>query len=382
MRRVYFDNSASTKMDYRVIEEMLLFMYEGYGNPSSMHSFGVEGNHAIQKARQNVAGLIGAQPEEIIFTSSGTESDNLAIKGYAMANRNKGRHIITSSIEHHAVLEPCRHLEKLGFEITFLPVDENGMLSAISVEEAIREDTILISIMHANNEIGTIEPIDAIVKIANEKGISFHTDAVQTVGHIPIDVGNGISMLSMSAHKFHGPKGIGALYVRNGTRLETQIHGGGQEKGIRSSTENVPAIVGMGKAAEIAWEEQATESERLAKLRDRIIEGVFEAVPRSYLNGHRTERLPNNAHFRFDFIEGEAIILHLDMRGIAASTGSACSTGSLEPSHVLLAIGLRPEQTHGSLRITSGRFNTEEEAGILLENIPEVVSILRRMSPL
>lgn len=381
MKRIYFDNSATTKTDDRVIEEMLLFMREGYSNPSSLHSFGGEASRAVQEARQRIAGLIGARPEEIVFTSGGTESDNLALKGYAMANRKKGGHIITSSIEHHAVLEPCRYLEKLGFEITFLPVDEYGMVNAVSVEEAIREDTILISIMHANNEIGTIQPIDAIVKIAKEKGIPFHTDAVQTVGHIPIDVSNGISMLSMSAHKFHGPKGVGALFVRKGIRLETQMHGGGQEKGIRSSTENVPAIVGMGRAVEIVRVEQAGESNRLVKIRDMIIDGVLEAVPSSFLNGHRSKRLPNNAHFRFDFIEGEGIVLHLDMRGIAASTGSACSTSSLEPSHVLLATGLMPHQAHGSLRVSLGRFNTEEEARIFLDNIPEVVSILREMSP-
>ncbi|HDP97103.1 MAG TPA: cysteine desulfurase NifS [Euryarchaeota archaeon] len=381
MNRIYLDNSATTRTDDRVIDDMILFMREGYGNPSSLHSFGREANRAVQEARQRVAGLIGAQPDEIIFTSGGTESDNLALKGYALANGRKGGHIITSSIEHHAVLEPCRYLEKIGFEVTFLPVDEFGMISTASVEEAIRKDTVLISIMHANNEIGTVQPIDAIAKLANEKGVPFHTDAVQTVGRIPLDVSNGISMLSMSGHKFHGPKGVGALFVRKGIRLETQMHGGGQEKGVRSSTENVPAIVGMGKAAEIAGEEFDAESRRQVRIRDMIIDGVLESVPRSFLNGHRSERLPNNAHFRFDFIEGEGIVLHLDMRGIAVSTGSACSTSSLEPSHVLLATGLMPHQAHGSLRISLGRFNTEEEARIFLDNISEVVSILREMSP-
>lgn len=382
MGRIYFDNSATTRTDNEVMEAMLPFMREHYGNPSSLHSFGKEARRALNESREKVAALIAAEPSEIIFTSGGTESNNLAIKGFAMVNRKKGKHIITSSIEHHAVFSPCEYLEKNGFEMTTIPVDQDGIVDIAAFESAIREDTILVSIMNANNEIGTIQPIDRIAEIATSKGIAFHTDAVQAAGHIPINVKKeNIAMLSLSAHKFYGPKGIGALYIERGVRLEPLLHGGGHERGMRSSTENVPGIVGIGKAAELAKENMAKESKRLTRLRDMIIDSVLKKVPRSYLNGHRRKRLPNNAHLRFDFIEGESLILYLDMKGFAVSTGSACSTKSLEPSHVLLAIGLRPEQAHGSLRLTLGKDNTEEEVKQFIDILPDVVAKLREMSP-
>jgi cysteine desulfurase len=333
-------------------------------------------------ARSQVAKLLNADPNEIVFTSGGTESDNLAIKGFAWANRSKGRHIITSSIEHHAVQTTCEYLQKNGFEVTYLPVDRDGLVDIDSFEKSIRPDTILASIMYANNEIGTIQPIKAFAEIAARKGIAFHTDAVQAAGHLPMDVrAEGIGMLSLSAHKFYGPKGVGALYIRKGIRVEPLLHGGGHERGLRSSTENVCGIVGLGKAAEIARKDIPEESARLTKLRDTIIDGVLKDIPRSHLNGHRTKRLPNNANFRFDFIEGESLILQLDMYGFEASTGSACSTKSLQPSHVLLAIGLRPEDAHGSLRISMGKDNTAEDVSSFLETLPKVVESLRAMSP-
>jgi len=382
MKRIYFDNSATSRTDNAVVEAMLPFMKEHYGNPSSLHSFGSEAKRGMDSARASVAKLINADPSEIIFTSGGTESDNLAIKGFAYANRSKGRHIITSAIEHHAIFNTCEYLEKNGFEVTYLPVDSEGLVSPEVLERAIRSDTILISIMYANNEIGTIQPIRELAGIAESKGIPLHSDAVQAAGHVPIDVrSERVSMLSMSAHKFYGPKGVGALYVRKGIRLEPLLHGGGHERGLRSSTENVPGIVGFGKAAELAMSNMSSESAKLIALRDMMIDGVLRRVPRSYLNGHRTKRLPNNANFRFDYIEGEGLVLRMDMRGFALSTGSACSTKSLEPSHVLIALGLRPEQAHGSLRISMGKDNTEEEVKLFLEALPEEVSHLRQMSP-
>jgi cysteine desulfurase len=363
------------------MEAMAPFFSDKYGNPSSLYSFAQEARQAMEEAREKVAGLINAKPKEIIFTSGGTESDNLALKGIAFANKDKGRHIITSAIEHHAVLNPCEWLEKQGFEVTYLQVDKEGLVSPEKLEEEIRKDTILISIMHANNEIGTIEPVEEIGKIAKEKGIYFHTDAVQSVGKIPVDVERmNVDLLSISSHKMYGPKGIGALYVRKGVRLVPLAHGGGHERNLRSGTENVSGIVGLGRAAEIAKEELDKEAERLTKLRDRLIEGALE-IENSWLNGHRTKRLPNNANFGFRFIEGESLILELDFHGISANTGSACSSKSLEPSHVLTAIGLRPEETHGSLRLTLGRQNTLEEVDYVLEVLPEVVSRLRRISP-
>lgn len=381
MKQVYMDHSATTATDPAVTQAMLPYFSEKYGNPSSLYTIGRQARRAIEEARQLVADLIGAKKEEIIFTGSGTESDNLAIKGYALKNRAKGDHIITSSIEHHAVLNTCKYLEKNGFKVTYLPVSKDGIVNPDDVEKAITPQTILITIMHANNEIGTIQPIEEIGKIAKEKQIIFHTDAVQTAGKIPVNVDAlGVSMLSISAHKLYGPKGVGALYLRKGTSIEPQLHGGGHERNIRSSTENVPGIVGFGKACELARERLPRES-NLAALRDSLIRGVLE-IKDSYLNGHPTKRLPNNANFRFSYIEGESMILNLDMKGVAASTGSACSSTSLEPSHVLMSIGLRPEEAHGSLRLTLGRENTQEDVDYVISVLPDIVNKLRMISPL
>ncbi|VVB85543.1 Cysteine desulfurase IscS 2 [uncultured archaeon] len=375
------DHSATTPVDPAVREAMLPYFSEKFGNPSSLYTIGREARRAIEEARQKVADLIGAKKEEIIFTGSGTESDNLAIKGIAYRNRKKGDHIITSSIEHHAVLNTCKYLEKQGFKVTYLPVNHEGLVNPADVAGAITPKTILISVMHANNEIGTIQPIEEIGKIAKEKDIPFHTDAVQTAGKIPFNVDAlGVNLLSMSAHKIYGPKGVGALYIRKGTFVEPQLHGGGHERNLRSSTENVPGIVGFGKAAGLA-KEQLPQEEALAKLRDSLVRGVLE-IKDSYLNGHPTKRLPNNANFRFSYIEGESMILNLDMKGVAASTGSACSSTSLEPSHVLLAIGLKPEESHGSLRLTLGHENTQEDVNYVVSVLPEIVNKLRMISPL
>jgi cysteine desulfurase len=379
-KQVYMDHSATTAVDPAVIEAMLPYFSEKYGNPSSLYSIGRQSRKAVEESRQKIADLIGAKKEEIIFTGSGTESDNLAIKGIALKNRNIGDHIITSSIEHHAVLHTCKYLERNGFKVTYLPVSKEGLVDPYDVEKAITAKTILITIMHANNEIGTIQPIEEIGRMAKEKNIPFHTDAVQTVGKIPVNVDAlGVSLLSMSAHKIYGPKGVGALYLRKGTFVEPQMHGGGHERNIRSSTENVPGIVGFGKACELAKAHLPDEA-NLAKLRDSLIKGVL-AIKDSYLNGHPTKRLPGNANFRFSYIEGESMILNLDMKSVAASTGSACSSTSLEPSHVLIAIGLRPEESHGSLRLTLGRENTQEDVDYVLSILPEIVNKLRMISP-
>ena len=375
------DHSATTAVDPAVTEAMLPYFSEKYGNPSSLYTIGRQAKKAIEESRQKVADLIGAKKEEIIFTGSGTESDNLAIKGIAVLNRKKGDHIITSSIEHHAVLHTCKYLEKNGFKVTYLPVSKDGIVNPADVEKAITPQTILITVMHANNEIGTIQPIEDIGRIAKEKNIPFHTDAVQTAGKIPVNVDAlGVSLLSISAHKIYGPKGVGALYMRKGTVVEPQLHGGGHERNIRSSTENVPGIVGFGKACELARERLPDEA-KIAVLRDSLIKGVLE-IKDSYLNGHPTKRLPNNANFRFSYIEGESMILNLDMKGVAASTGSACSSTSLEPSHVLMAIGLRAEDAHGSLRLTLGRENTQEDVDYVISVLPEIVNKLRLISPL
>ena len=358
------------------------FFAERCGNASSVHSYGREARRAVDEARISVARLIGADPSEIVFTSSGTEADNLAVKGSALYERRSKGHVITTVMEHPAILEPCAYLEEAGFDVTRLPITPDGFVELKAVEDAIRQDTVLISVMTANSEIGTIQPIKEIGSIANAEGITFHTDAVQAIGKTPVDVArDGVDLLTLSSHKFHGPKGVGALYVKKGTHIEPILHGGGHEGGLRSSTENVPGIVGLGKAAEIAARDMAESAERMRTMRDHMIEAVLKAVPDSYLNGHPTKRLPGNAHFRFDFIEGEGLVLRLDALGIAASTGSACSTGSLEPSHVLLAMGLRHEQAHGSLRITLGRENTHEEVSYFLEVLPGVVSKLRDISP-
>ena len=380
---IYFDHAATTPVKREVLEAMLPYFEEKYGNPSSVYSIGRASKKAIEEARESVAGIIGAEPREIYFTGSGTEADNWAIKGAAYANMKKGKHIITTSIEHHAVLHTCQYLESDGFEVTYLPVDEYGLVSPEQLEAAIRPDTILISVMYANNEIGTIQPIAEIGRIAKEKGIVFHTDAVQAMGNIRIDVSKlNVDMLSMSSHKFYGPKGVGALYVRKGTKLTSFIHGGAQERGRRASTENVPAIVGLAKALELADKNMDHHNEKLIALRDRTIREIENTLPFVRLNGHSVMRLPGNVNFSLDFIEGESLLLMLDLKGIAASSGSACTSGSLDPSHVLLAIGLSHETAHGSLRITFGDGNTDEEVDYLMEVLPEIVQRLREMSPL
>lgn len=382
-RAIYMDHAATTYTRKEVLEEMLPFFTEYFGNPSSVHKFGRDVRKHVDIAREKVAKALGALPEEIYFTAGGSEADNWAIKGVAYANRNKGNHIITSKIEHHGILHTCEYLEKDGFEVTYLPVDEYGLISVEDVKNAITDKTILISIMYANNEIGTIQPIAEIGKLAREKGIYFHTDAVQAVGSVKIDVKEqNIDMLSLAAHKFYGPKGIGALYIRKGVKLFNIIHGGAQERGRRAGTENVPGIIGLGKAIELATENLEEHSSRIAALRDKLIKGVLEKIPYSRLNGHPVKRLPNNASFCFRYIEGEALLLNLDMKGIAGSSGSACTSGSLDPSHVLLAIGLPHEIAHGSLRLSLGDANTEEDVDYVLEVLPEIVERLRQMSPL
>lgn len=383
MKRIYFDHSATTQTDERVAKLMVECMTEKYGNPSSVHSFGREARAAVEEARGKVAELIGAKPEEIFFTSGGTEADNLAIKGVAFANQKKGNHIITTAIEHHAVLHTCEWLEKHGFTVTYLPVDEYGMVRVEDLVKAITDKTILVSVMFANNEVGTIQPVKEIGQICRQRGIYFHTDAVQAVGNYPVNVDeDNIDLLSMSGHKFHGPKGIGALYIRKGVRIEEIQHGGGHERNMRAGTENVPGIVGMGKAAEIARQEMDGKIAKVSALRDRLIKGLLERIPHVKLNGHPTKRLPGNVNVSIMYVEGESLLLNLDMKGIAASSGSACTSGSLEPSHVLMAMGVPPEVAHGSLRMTLGRENTEEDVDYCLSVLPEIVQRLRSMSVL
>lgn len=383
MDRIYLDYAATTPTDPEVLKTMLPYFSDTFGNPSSIHSYGQEAQGAIEEARAKVAKLIGARSEEIVFTSGGTESDNFAVKGAAYANESKGKHIITSTIEHHAVMEPCKFLQKRGWSVTYLPVDEYGMVDPGDVKKALTDKTILISVMHANNEVGTIEPVAEIGKIAREAGVLFHSDAVQTVGHIPIDVNElGVDLLSMSAHKLYGPKGVGAIYIRKGSRLTPHMHGGEQEKRRRASTENVPGIVGFGKAAELVLQDLTPEMTRLTKLRDRLIKGILEQIDNVCLNGHPQKRLPNNVNVSIDYVEGESMLLTLDMEGICASTGSACSSASLEPSYVLLAMGLSHEQAHSSLRFSLGKWTKEEDISRLLEVLPRVVTKLRAMSPL
>jgi cysteine desulfurase len=382
-KRIYLDHAATTYTSKEVLNEMLPFFTEYFGNPSSVHQFGREVKKSIDVARDRVAKAIGALPEEIYFTAGGSEADNLAIKGVAYANKNKGNHIITTKIEHPAVIETCEQLAKEGFEITFLDVDHYGLVNPEDVRKAIKDNTILISVMYANNEIGTIQPITEIAKIANEKKVYFHTDAVQAIGSVRINVQEQkIDMLSMAGHKFYGPKGIGALYVRKGVKLVSIIHGGSQERKRRAGTENVPGIVGMGKAIEIAYQKLDENNSRITMLRDKLINEIMAKVPHTRLNGHPENRLPNNTSFCFEFIEGESLLLNLDIKGIAGSSGSACSSGSLEPSHVLLAIGLSHEIAHGSLRLSLGEVNTEEDIDYVLQVLPEIVDRLRQMSPL
>lgn len=382
-KSVYMDHAATTHVKKEVIEEMLPYFSETFGNPSSVHLFGRNSRKAVERAREQVAKAINAKPEEIYFTSGGTESDNWAIKGTAKTLKSKGNHIITTQIEHHAVLHTCEQLEKEGYEVTFLPVDEYGLINIEDLKNAIKPSTILISVMFANNEIGTVQPIEEIGKIAREKKILFHTDAVQAIGSLKVDVEEqNIDMLSLSAHKFYGPKGVGALYIKKGFKPFNLIEGGHQERNRRAGTENVPGIVGLGKAIELATTDLEAHAEKLTALRERLISGVMEKINFTRLNGHPTKRLPGNTSFCFRYIEGEALLLSLDMKGVAGSSGSACTSGSLDPSHVLLAIGLIHEIAHGSLRLSLGDLTTEEDVDYVLEILPEIVQRLRNMSPL
>lgn len=384
MKRIYLDNAATTPVAPEVVEAMLPYFSEHFGNPSSIHAFGRENRKAIEDARATIAKLIGAaEAGEILFTGSGSESDNLAIKGIAASYRDKGNHIITSAIEHHAVYDTCKYLEKQGFKVTYLPVDGDGLVSPAELEAALTPETILVTIMHANNEVGTIQPIAAIGKILRERKILFHTDAVQTVGTIPVNVQElGVDLLSMAAHKFYGPKGVGALYLRKGIKITPVIHGGGQERNRRAGTENIAGIVGMAKALELAHQDLAAHQAGITELRDYLIDAVLSGFDHVRLNGHRTQRLPGNANFSFEFIEGESLLLNLDLKGVAASSGSACTSGSLEPSHVLLAMGICHEIAHGSLRLSLGRSITRADIDYVLEILPEIVNKLRAMSPL
>ena len=383
IKNIYMDNSATTPVKEEVLEAMLPYFSEKYGNPSSIYKLASASKVAVENARDQVAKALGAQSKEIYFTAGGSESDNWAIKGVAYNQRKNGNHIITTKIEHHAVLHTCEYLEKQGFEVTYLDVDEFGLISLDDLKNAITDRTILISIIYANNEIGTIQPIKEIGEIAKERGVLFHTDAVQAIGHIKIDVKElNIDLLSLSAHKFYGPKGIGALYIRQGVRIDPLIAGGGQERNKRAGTENVPSIVGLGKAIELATENIDEHNAKLIHLRDRLIEKIEATIPYVRLNGPRTERLPNNVNFCFEFIEGESLLLSLDLVGISGSSGSACTSGTLDPSHVLLGIGLPHEIAHGSLRLSLGDFNTEEEVDYVVEKLGEIVDRLRQMSPL
>lgn len=380
---IYLDNAATTRMREEVLEEMMPFFREMYANPSAIYSFAGEAGKAVGTARERAAALIGAKAGEIYFTAGGTESDNWALRAVAESRADKGRHIVTSRIEHHAVLHTCAYLERQGYEVTYLDVDEEGKISPEAVERAIRPETVLISVMAANNEIGTLEPVARIGEIAHERGVLFHTDAVQAYGHIPLDVeAMHIDLLSASGHKLNGPKGVGILYCRENLRLGALIHGGAQEKGRRAGTLNVPGIVGFGKAAALAGETLSERREREAKLRDYLIGRVLAEIPYTRLNGSIEERLSNNAHFCFRFIEGESLLILLDQKGICASSGSACTSGALDPSHVLLAIGLPHEMAHGSLRLTLSEETTEEELAYVVESLKEIVGRLRSMSPL
>ncbi len=384
MQKVYLDNAATTMVRQEVLDAMIPAFTTYYGNPSSLHEFARDAGKLVDEARAKVAAAIGAKPDEIVFTGGGSESDNMVLRGVAAANKKKGKHIITSAVEHHAVLYTLQAMEREGVaELTILPVDEYGLVTPEQVRDAIRNDTVLVSIMFANNEVGTIMPVAEIGKVCREKGVLFHTDAVQAVGHVPINVSEmNIDMLSMSAHKFHGPKGIGALYIKKGVRVPALIIGGGQEKKRRAGTENVPGIVGMGRALELAIEHMEANALRVGALRDKLMKGIPEAIPDVKLNGHPTKRLPNNVNFSIRYIEGESILLMLDINGIAASSGSACTSGSLDPSHVLLAMGLPHEVAHGSLRLTLSEFTTEQEIDYVLDLLPQIVQRLRDMSPL
>jgi cysteine desulfurase len=382
-RTIYMDHAATTSVKPEVVDAMIPFFSKHFGNPSSLYGIARASKKAIDTARMQTAKALGAEPDEIFFTSGGSESDNWAIKGVAFANRNRGNHIITTQIEHHAVLHTCQFLKKEGFEVTYLPVDRFGLIDPVDLEKVITDKTILISIMYANNEIGTIEPIAELGAIAREHGIYFHTDAVQVIGNIPLDMNaQNIDLLSLSAHKFYGPKGVGALYIKKGVRIENLIHGGGQERKRRAGTENIAGIVGLGKAIEMATADIPGHNVKIRAMRDRLIRTLLDKIPNTRLNGHPEKRLPGNVNISFEFIEGESILLWLDDEGICASTGSACTSGSLEPSHVLLATGLPVEISHGSLRLTLGDANTETDVDVVLEVLPKVVTKLREMSPL
>jgi len=379
---IYLDHAATTPTDPAVVEAMLPWLTEEFGNPAALYSLGLTAARAVQQARQTVASTIGADPEEIYFTSGGTEANNWAILGTAEAHQSKGRHLVTSAIEHHAVLEPMQFLAKHGYEVTLVPVDSAGLVDPDEVRKALRRDTILVSIMHANNEIGTIQPIAEIGRITRQAGVLFHVDAVQSLGKIPVNVEElGVDMLSASAHKFYGPKGVGFLYLRKRTRVTPLLHGGAQERGRRAGTLNVPGIVGMAKALELARERMQEDAVREATLRDRLWEGLRGSIEAIYLNGDPIRRLPNNLNVRLDGIEGESMILMLDMEGICVSSGSACTSGSLDPSHVLLALGIPPENAHGSLRVTLGRSTTEDDIDFFLQVFPPIVARLREISP-
>lgn len=380
---IYLDNAATTKTAPEVVQAMLPYFTEHFGNASTVYSLGSESKKAINESRQIIADALGAKSEEIYFTAGGSESDNWALKATAEAYESKGKHIITTKIEHHAILHTCEYLEKRGFEITYLNVDRDGLISLDELRAAIRPDTILISIMFANNEIGTIEPIKEIGEIAKEKGVLFHTDAVQAFGHVPINVDEmHIDMLSASGHKFNGPKGIGFLYIRSGLKLRSFIHGGSQERSRRAGTENVPGIVGIGVAAKRAVENMEKNAKHEIELRDYLFSRIEKEIPYCWINGHRTQRLPGNANFSFLYIEGESMLIMLDMKNVCASSGSACTSGSLDPSHVLLAIGLKHEEAHGSLRLTLSEENTKEEMDFVVDNLKQIVQRLRDMSPL
>lgn len=380
---IYLDHAATTPIDEQVLDAMLPYLKDKFGSASTLYSIGREAREAVEEAREKVADLIGAAPEEVFFTSGGTECDNWAIFGVAAAKAAKGKHIITSKIEHHAVLEPYHFLEKQGYSATYLGVDANGFVDVDELESAITDETVLISIMHANNEMGTIEPVEEIGRIARDRKIHFHTDTVQTVGHIPVDVNAmGCDSLAVSGHKLYGPKGVGAMYIRKGARVDRFMRGGGQENNRRASTHNVAGIVALGKSAELAKQRMAEEAEATIKLRDALIEGVEARIKDVKLNGDRVKRLPNNVNFSFAGIEGESMILLMDMNGICVSSGSACTSGSLDPSHVLMALGLKHEQAHGSLRMTLGKDNTMDQVEKVLDTLPGIVQRLREMSPL
>lgn len=380
---IYMDNAATTPVRKEVLDSIIPYFTTKYGNASSVYKLGQTSKKAVETAREQVAQALGADTSEIYFTAGGSESDNWALRGVTEALKEKGNHVITTNIEHHAILHTSQYLEENGFEVTYLSVDEYGKISVDELEAAIRPTTVLISVMMANNEIGTIEPIEQIGEIAHKHGITFHTDAVQAVGHVPIDVNKmNIDLLSLSGHKLGAPKGIGAIYIRKGTKIKQLIFGGAQERKRRAGTENVPAIVGLGKAIELANAEMVEEVKRLTALRDKLINGIMQAVPNSRLNGHPTDRLPGNCNISFAFVEGESVLMLLDMNGICASSGSACTSGSLDPSHVLLSLGLKHEEAHGSVRLTLGYENTEEDVDYVLEKLPSIIERLRSMSPL